>query len=212
MKCDKESMLLYVVTDRSWLGNNTLEQQVEDILKAGATFLQLREKNLDFHRFVAEANIIKQVTDRYQIPFVINDAVEVALAVDADGVHVGQSDLEAGEVRRRIGADKILGVSAQTVEQAVLAEQSGADYIGVGAVFGTATKLDANSVNMDTVRQICDAVSIPVVAIGGINEQNLLQLRGSGVNGVAVISAIFAAPDVSKATQKLLSLAKRMIQ
>lgn len=212
MKCDKESMLLYVVTDRSWLGSNTLEQQVEDILKAGATFLQLREKNLDFHHFVAEANIIKQVTDRYQIPFVINDAVEVALAVDADGVHVGQSDLEAGEVRRRIGADKILGVSAQTVEQAVLAEQSGADYIGVGAVFGTATKLDANSVSMETVRQICDAVSIPVVAIGGINEQNLLQLRGSGVNGVAVISAIFAAPDVSKATQKLLSLAKRMIQ
>lgn len=212
MKCDKESMLLYVVTDRSWLGSNKLEHQVEDIIRAGATFLQLREKELEFDRFVAEAKTIKQVTDRYQIPFVINDSIEVALAVDADGVHVGQSDLEAGEVRRHIGADKILGVSAQTVEQAVLAEQSGADYIGVGAVFGTSTKLDANTVSMDTVRQICDAVSIPVVAIGGINEQNLLELRGSGVDGVAVISAIFAAPDVSGATQKLLSLAKRMVK
>lgn len=211
MKCDKQSMLLYVVTDRSWLGEAKLEQQVEDIIKAGATFLQLREKDLDFDRFVAEAKTIKQVTDRYRIPFVINDNVEVALAVGADGVHVGQSDLSAVTVRSHIGEDKILGVSAQTVEQALLAERSGADYIGVGAVFGSTTKMDANTVSRETLRQICHAVSIPIVAIGGINEQNMVELQGSGVHGVAVISAIFAAPDVSKATQKLLSLAKRII-
>lgn len=205
-------MLLYLVTDRSWLGENKLENQVEEIVKAGATFIQLREKELDYDSFVSEAVKIKKITDQYKIPFVINDNIEVALAVDADGVHVGQSDLNAKEVRKLIGKDMIIGVSAQTVEQALLAQSQGADYIGVGAVFTTSTKLDANHVPYDTLKAICSAVSIPVVAIGGINENNILHLKGSGVDGVAVISAILAKPDLSAATKELLELSREMVQ
>lgn len=199
-------MLLYVVTDRSWLGKNTLENQVEDIIKAGATFIQLREKELDFNSFVTQGKKIKEITEKYKIPFVINDNIEVALAVNADGVHIGQGDMNAFDCRKLLGDDKILGVSAQTVEQALLAEKNGADYIGVGAVFSTSTKNDAEAVSFETLHKICSAVSVPVVAIGGINEQNILQLKGSGIDGVAVISAIFAAQNVSMATQKLLQL------
>jgi len=212
LRCDKKDLLLYLVTDRSWLGNKQLEQQVEESIKAGATFVQLREKELDHEQCIEEAKRIKKVTDRYGIPFVINDKVAVALAVDADGVHVGQSDVTASEVRRLIGADKILGVSAQTVEQALRAQQDGADYIGVGAVFSTATKMDADTVSLETLRQICQAVRIPVVAIGGIHEKTIPSLRGTGIDGVAVISAIFAAPDIPKATQRLVSLAKECIE
>ncbi len=212
LRVDKASMLLYVVTDRTWLGENKLAQQVEEIVKAGATFVQLREKDLDFESFVKEGTELKKITDYYKVPFVINDNIEVALAIDADGVHVGQSDLSAQEVRTLIGEHKILGVSAQTVEQALLAEQQGADYIGVGAVFSTSTKNDADDVSHATLKAICEAVHIPVVAIGGINEHNILKLSGSKVDGVAVISAILAKADVVAATKELLELSRTMVQ
>ncbi len=212
LKLDKSTMLLYLVTDRTWLGENKLEDQVERSVKAGATFIQLREKDLDFDHFVDEGLKIKEITDRYQVPFVINDNIEVALAVNADGVHVGQSDMNAKDVRSLLGPDKILGVSARTVEQALLAQSQGADYIGVGAVFSTTTKNDADDVSFEEVKAICEAVTIPVVAIGGINEHNILQLKGCGVDGVAVISAILAKPDIEKATKELSELSSQMIK
>ena len=211
MNLDKKAMLLYAVTDRAWLGNHTLEEQVEETVKAGATFVQLREKELGYEEFVAIAMKIKQVTDRYQIPFVINDNIEVAIAVGADGVHVGQSDMSAENVRALLGNDKILGVSVRTVEQALLAQEQGADYIGVGAVFSTSTKTDVDKISYDMIQAICNAVSIPVVAIGGINETNMMQLKGSGVDGVAVVSAIFAKEDITAATKQLLELSTKMV-
>lgn len=210
MKLDKKAMQLYVVTDRSWLDGRSLEDQVEEIAASGATFLQLREKHLSEEAFLKEALKIKEIAARHSIPFVINDNIEVALRADADGVHVGQSDMQAKDVRRLIGEEKILGVSANTVEQAVKAQESGADYLGVGAVFSTSTKLDANDVSFETLRRICEAVTIPVVAIGGIGEANVLKLRGSGVHGIAVISAIFASPDVAAATRRLRALSEEM--
>lgn len=209
MKLDKNDMLLYAVTDRTWLGDRTLADQVEDALKGGATFIQLREKDLDFDDFVKEARAIKKLTDAYKIPFVINDAVEVALAVNADGVHVGQDDIDAGELRKRIGA-KIIGVSADTVALALKAEADGADYIGVGAIYSTATKTDADVVPFDTISAICQAVAIPVVAIGGLNKTNVLNLKGTGVNGVALVSAIFSKEDIVKATAALKRLSEEM--
>lgn len=211
LKVDKKSMLLYVVTDRTWLGNNHLDEQVEVSIKGGATFIQLREKDLAYDAFVKQGLKIKKVTDKYAVPFVINDNVQAALEIDADGVHVGQSDAGAREVRRLIGADKILGVSVQTVKDALLAEKNGADYIGVGAVFNTSTKLDAHTISFDTLKAICKAVNIPVVAIGGISEENVLELKGSGADGIAVISAVFAKPDILKAAQTLCSLSKEMV-
>ena len=203
-------MLLYAVTDRTWLGASSLFEQVEASIKAGVTFVQLREKELSFEEFTAEAVKMKAITDKYNIPFVINDNIQVALACGADGIHVGQSDMQANDVRAIIGNDKILGVSVQTVEQAVLAEKNGADYLGVGAVFSTSTKLDADSVSFDTLKKICSSVSIPVVAIGGINRENVLKLKGSGVDGIAVISAIFAQPDIYSAAKELYKLSKAM--
>lgn len=211
MNVSKDNMLLYVVTDRTWLGNNKLYEQVEEIVQSGATFIQLREKNLDYDSFVAEGREIRKITDRYNIPFVINDNIDVALAVGADGVHVGQKDLDARKCRELIGEDMILGVSAQTKEQALLAEKSGADYIGVGAVFETSTKTDAKPVSYDTLKEICSSVSIPVIAIGGINEDNIQKLKGSHIDGVAVISAVFAARDKKKAVKTLLSLVKEVV-
>ena len=210
MKLDKRAMQLYVVTDRSWLDGRSLEDQVEEIAAAGATFLQLREKHLSEEAFLQEALKIKKIAARHGIPFVINDNIEVALRAGADGVHVGQSDMQAKDVRRLIGEEKILGVSANTVEQARKAQESGADYLGVGAVFSTSTKLDANDVSFETLCRICEAVTIPVVAIGGIGEANVLKLRGSGVDGIAVISAIFASPDVAAATRLLRALSEEM--
>ncbi len=204
-------MILYAVTDRTWLNGRSLTEQVEQAIRAGATLIQLREKDLDFDTFVAEAKKMKEVADRHHIPLIINDNIGVALAVGADGVHVGQSDMEAGDVRALLGEDKILGVSAQTVEQAIKAEKTGADYLGVGAVFSTSTKLDAQDVSFQTLKEICAAVAIPVVAIGGIHEKNILQLRGSGVDGVAVISAIFAKPDIYAAAKQLCALSKEMV-
>ena len=168
-----EELLLYAVTDRYWLGDETLYQQVEKTLKGGTTFVQLREKKLDEDNFLKEAIEIKELCRKYNVPFVINDNVDIALKMDADGVHVGQSDMEALDVRKLLGPDKIIGVSAQTVEQAVLAEKHGADYLGVGAVFQTNSKDDADFVSYDTLKAICEAVSIPVVAIGGITKDNI---------------------------------------
>lgn len=170
MKCDKKDLLLYAVTDRNWLHGETLYEQVEKALKGGATFVQLREKQLDQEHFLEEAKEIKKLCKQYHVPFVINDNVEIAVLMDADGVHVGQSDMEAGNVRKMLGDDKIIGVSAQTVEQAVLAQQRGADYLGVGAVFPTGSKDDADDVSYETLKAICEAVQIPVIAIGGISK------------------------------------------
>lgn len=211
MKLDKSSMLLYAVTDRTWLKGRTLADVVEEAIKAGVTFLQLREKNLEYDAFLQLAKEIKCVTDKYKIPYVINDNVQVAMAAGADGVHVGQGDMSPKDVRKIIGPDKILGVSAQTVEQAVLAEESGADYIGVGSVFPTSTKLDAESVSLETLKEICKAVSIPVVAIGGINKDNAIKLAGSGIDGIAVVSAIFAREDIASAARELREVSSRVV-
>ena len=211
MKCDKKDLLLYAVTDRSWLGDHTLYEQVEEALKGGATFIQLREKELDDETFLAEAIEIQKLCRQYNVPFVINDNVEIARQMNADGVHVGQSDMEAGNVRAILGKDKILGVSVQTVAQAVLAEQRGADYLGVGAVFHTGSKADAEDVSHKTLQNICAAVNIPVVAIGGIGKHNVLELKGSGIDGIAVISAIFAAEDIQKATAELKALTEEAV-
>ena len=203
MKCDKKDLLLYAVTDRSWLNGETLYSQVEKALEGGATFVQLREKHLDHDAFLQEAKEIKELCAKYQVPFVLDDDVELALEVGADGVHVGQSDMEAGDVRAKLGPDKIIGVSAQTVEQAILAEKHGADYLGVGAVFPTGSKDDAEDVPFETLKAICEAVSIPVIAIGGITKDNVKELAGSGICGIAVISAIFASKDIEAATKEL---------
>lgn len=212
MKCNKKDLLLYAVTDRSWLNGESLYSQVEAALKGGATFIQLREKNLDEEHFLEEAKEIKKLCKKYEVPFVINDNVELALKVDADGVHVGQSDMEAGDVRAKLGEDKIIGVSAQTVEQALLAERHGADYLGVGAVFPTGTKADAVEVEHETVKAICEAVKIPAIAIGGISKDNVLELSGNGLSGIAVISAIFAQKDIESATKELKKLTKQMVE
>ena len=205
-----ETMKLYLVTDRTWLNGKSLANQVEKTLKAGATFVQLREKDMPYEKFLEEAREIKKLTDKYKVPFVINDDVEIAIAVDADGVHIGQNDKTASEVRVLIGKDKILGVSACTVEQAILAEQQGADYIGVGAIFATSSKNDADIVTQEILREICKAVNVPVVAIGGICEENILQLCGTGIKGVAVISALLAQPNIEAATETLLRLTDKL--
>ena len=212
MKCDKESLLLYAVTDRAWLGEETLLRQVEKALKGGATFIQLREKTLDEETFYKEAVEIQALCREYGVPFVVNDNVSIALRMNADGVHVGQSDMEAGNVRALLGPDKIIGVSAQTVEQALLAEARGADYLGVGAVFPTGSKADAVEVSHETLKAICEAVSIPVVAIGGISRDNVRELTGSGICGIAVISAIFAQRDIETAARELKARTMEMVQ
>ena len=206
LNCKKEDLLLYAVTDRSWLNGETLYEQVEKALKGGVTLVQLREKTLDRESFKQEAIAMKELCHRYHVPLIINDDVELALEVDADGVHVGQSDMEAGDVRRKLGPDKIIGVSAKTVEQALTAQAHGADYLGVGAVYSTGTKADARELNHDTLQAICETVNIPVVAIGGITRSNILNLRGRGICGVAVVSAIFAQKDITRAARELRNL------
>lgn len=197
------NLLLYAVTDRGWTGTKTLEQQVEEALEAGVTLVQLREKDMEEEGFIREAKRVKAITSRYGVPLIINDNVEVALASGADGVHVGQGDLDADRVRELIGQDKILGVTAKTVEQALRAQAQGADYLGSGAVFGSATKKDARPMTMERLREITAAVAIPVVAIGGINQANIMELAGSGVAGVAVVSGIFGAEDIGAAVKRL---------
>ena len=212
MKCDRQTMRLYAVTDRAWVGRQTLPEQVEAALKGGATCVQLREKELDGAAFLEEAKVLAALCRRYGVPLIINDNVEVALASGADGVHVGQDDLTVEQVRRLAGDRLIVGVSAHTVEQALAAQAGGADYLGVGAVFATATKSDAHVLPRETLAEICRAVDIPVVAIGGIGEDNLLQLAGTGVDGAALVSAIFSAPDIEGQCRKLRALSERMVK
>ena len=212
MKCDRQTMRLYAVTDRAWVGRQTLPEQVEAALKGGATCVQLREKELDGAAFLEEAKVLAALCRRYGVPLIINDNVEVALAAGADGVHVGQDDLTVEQVRRLAGDRLIVGVSAHSVEQALAAQAGGADYLGVGAVFATATKSDAHVLPRETLAEICRAVDIPVVAIGGIGEDNLLQLAGTGVDGAALVSAIFSAPDIEGQCRKLRALSERMVK
>lgn len=211
MPISEKKLTLYAVTDRKWLKDGqTLAGQVEQAILGGVTVVQLREKHADLEDFLALAREVKSVTDCYQVPLIINDNLEVALAVDAAGIHVGQEDLAADAVRQRIGDKKVLGVSAQTVEQALAAERAGADYLGVGAVFPTSSKADAVEVDFATLQAICRAVQIPVVAIGGITADNMTDLQDSGIVGVAVISAIFGQPDVKAAAQRLAAQWSRM--
>ena len=212
MKCAEEYMRLYAVTDRHWLDGRRLIDVVRESLDGGVTMVQLREKTLEEGKFLEEAKELQALCRERGVPFLVNDNVEIAREMNADGVHVGQSDMEALDVRAILGPDKILGVSAQTVEQAVLAEKHGADYLGVGAVFPTGSKDDADDVSYDTLKAICQAVSIPVVAIGGITQQNVEKLAGSGICGVAVISAIYGAGDIEGAARELKEAVRATVE
>ena len=208
-----ESMLrLYAVTDRSWLGEQTLYEQVELALRGGATCVQLREKELDRDGFYREAKELKTLCARFGVPLIINDNVELALEVDADGVHVGQEDMDAQDVRSLIGPDKILGVTAKTIEQARKAQQAGADYLGSGAVFGSTTKLNAKPMTMELLKSICESVTIPVVAIGGIHRGNIATLAGTGIRGAAVVSGIFAAAHIEEECRVLRAEVEKLVK
>lgn len=211
MRCDKKDMLLYAVTDRGWVGEMTLYEQVEAALKNGVTMVQLREKDLDEEEFLKEAIEMAKLCKSYNVPFIINDNVDVAIKCGADGVHVGQEDMEAGAVRKLVGDNMIIGVSAHNVEEAVKAAENGADYLGLGAVFNTSTKHNVGDMKYETLKAICDAVDIPKVAIGGISADNIMKLSGSGVDGVAVVSAIFAAKDPGRAAAELRKLSEKMV-
>ncbi|MEG2596958.1 MAG: thiamine phosphate synthase [Oscillospiraceae bacterium] len=211
MKCDKHVMLLYAVTDRAWIGKQTLYEQVESALKGGVTCVQLREKELSKAEFLSEAMQICKLCRAYQVPLIINDNVEIALQCGADGIHVGQEDMKALDVRRLVGENMIVGVSVHTVGEAVEAVKNGADYLGVGAVFSTSTKIDVSVLSHEILRNICDAVPVPVVAIGGIHKKNIERLSGSGVDGVALVSAIFSAEDIEVECKKLHELSERVI-
>ncbi|MCR5716074.1 MAG: thiamine phosphate synthase [Lachnospiraceae bacterium] len=212
MKCDKKQMLLYAVTDRSFCKKESLYEQVEKAIRGGVTCVQLREKNLPQEDFLEEAKRIGALCRRFGVPLIINDNVEVAIRAGADGVHVGQDDMSAEEVRARVGEDMIIGVSAHSVEEAKKAHRNGADYLGVGAMFATSTKSDTHVLPKETLREICRAVPIPVVAIGGIGASNLMELTGCGADGVALVSAIFGAEDIERECQKLRKLSEEMVR
>lgn len=212
LRVNADAMTLYAVTDRTWVEDTTLMDQVKEALEGGITFLQLREKHLSKEEFIKEAREMKELSKEYKVPFVINDNIEVALAVDADGVHIGQDDMSVEEARKLLGEDKIIGVSAHNVEEAIKAQKGGADYLGVGAVCATSTKKDANVVSKEEIKKICHTVEIPVVAIGGIKKENIKTLEETDVDGVAVVSAIFAAKDIKKDTKQLRSLVEEMKQ
>ena len=210
MKLTKEMLRLYAVTDRSWLRGQTLLEQVEQALIGGATLVQLREKELDEDTFLREAVDMAKLCHRYGVPLLINDNVEIARRSGADGVHVGQEDMEAAAVRSILGSDMIVGVTAKTVGQALRAQEAGADYLGSGAVFGSSTKLNAKPMTRELLKSICNAVSIPVVAIGGINRENILDLAGTDIDGVAVVSGIFAAADIEAECRHLRSIVQQI--
>lgn len=203
MKFDKSQLLLYAVTDRSWVGKKTFYEQIEDALIGGVTILQLREKQLEEEEFLHEAIKVKEICRRYNVPLIINDNVDIAMKSGADGVHVGIEDAPVAEIRKKAGADFIIGATAKTIEQAKAAEAAGADYIGVGAVFPSPTKKNAIRITRNRLHEICFSVSIPAVAIGGINLQNIDEIKGGGMAGIAVVSAIFATEDIKIAAAML---------
>lgn len=210
MKLNSRDLLLYLVTDRRWLKNETLPDVIEKAIKNGVSFVQLREKSLDFDKFKQLALEIKQITDRYNIPFVINDNIDIAIEVDADGVHIGQDDLDVEKARKYIGEKKILGVSVGNIKEALDAENKGADYLGV-TIFPTMSKADAVNVNLGKLKKIRSNVNIPVIAIGGIREDNLPLLEPCRIDGIAVISAILAKDDIEEAAKNLRRIAKKYL-
>lgn len=212
MKFNKEQLLLYAVTDRTWVGKQTFYEQIEDALKGGVTLLQLREKEMDEATFVEEALKVREICQRYQVPLIINDNVNVALKCGADGVHVGIEDTPVAEIRKKAGSDFIIGATAKTVEQARRAEREGADYLGVGAVFPSSTKENALRITTGQLKEICSSVSIPAVAIGGLNFENMEVLTGSGIHGVALVSAIFAAEDIKMTAEQYKKKVKMLIE
>ena len=212
MKCDKKDLLLYAVTDRSWVGDSTLYHQVEEALKGGATFVQLREKDLPRLDYIREAAQATALCHRYGVPLIVNDSLEVALKSGADGVHVGIEDQPVAEIRRQAGKGFLIGATAKTVEQARAAQAAGADCLGVGAVFPSPTKKNAIRITTGQLREICASVSIPCVAIGGISRENLPALAGGGMDGFALVSAIFSQPDIEAACRELRALAERTVK
>lgn len=211
MNITREQLLLYAITDRSWLKGETLYEQVEKALKGGVTLVQLREKELSEPEFEAEGRSLLELCHRYRVPLIINDNVELAERIGADGVHVGQSDMELTRAREILGTDKIIGVTAKTIEQAQAAEKAGADYLGSGAVFGSSTKTDAKPMELTLLQKICQSVTIPVVAIGGINHDNILKLKGCEIAGAAVVSGIFACEDIEEGTKELLQKVNEVV-
>lgn len=211
MKIKPEILRVYGVTDASWTGRFTLLEQVEQALKGGVTCIQFRDKQLENDAFLQEAKKMKVLCEKYHVPLIINDHVEIAIQCGADGVHVGQKDMEAKEVRKLVGEKMIIGVSARTVEQAIQAEQAGADYLGVGAVFGTSTKMDAEKISLERLKEICQAVKIPVVAIGGVQKDNFPELAGTGVAGAALVSAIFSAQDIEEECRNLRNISEQIV-
>ena len=211
MKCDKKTMLLYAVTDRAWIGKQSLYEQVEAALKGGVTCVQLREKELDEDAFLAEAVEIAALCKKYKVPFFINDNVDIAIKCKADGIHVGQEDMMASQVRQKVGKDMMIGVSVHSVEEALEAVKNGADCLGVGAMFSTSTKMDVDVLPKEILKDICEAVEVPVVAIGGIGKGNMLELSGTKVDGVALVSAIFAAEDIESECRLLRALSEEMV-
>ena len=212
MKCAEQDLLLYAVTDRHWLSGRSLRDVVEESLRGGVTMLQLREKTLAEPSFLAEARELQALCRDYHVPFIVNDNVDIAVKCHAEGIHVGQDDMKASCVRERVGDDMIIGVSAHTVEEAVEAVKNGADYLGAGAVFGSSTKQNAGAMKKETLRSICEAVDIPVVAIGGINGKNLKELSHTGIDGVALVSAIFAADDIENTCRALRNLTEETVK
>ena len=211
MKIKSEILRVYGVTDASWTGRFTLLEQVEQALKGGVTCIQFRDKQLENDAFLREAKKMKVLCEKYHVPLIINDHVDIAVRCGADGVHVGQKDMEAKEVRKLVGEKMIIGVSARTVEQAIQAEQAGADYLGVGAVFGTSTKMDAEKISLERLKEICQAGTIPVVAIGGVQKDNFPELAGTGVAGAALVSAIFSAQDIEEECRNLRNISEQIV-
>lgn len=211
MRINKSDMLLYAVTDRCGKDYDEFISRVETALASGVTCLQLREKNLDYADFLREAQTVKALCNKYNVPFIINDNVALALEIGADGVHVGQEDMNALDVRKAAGDRLIVGVSAHNEKEALKAQEAGADYLGCGSVFTTGTKSNVTSLGYDELKRICRSVYIPVVAIGGINAGNIMNLAGSGIDGVAVASAIFGAHDVAPACSELRNLSEKAV-
>ena len=210
MEFSKASLLLYVVTDRTWVGKQSLYEQIENAILGGATIVQLREKNLSKDEFLEEAIKVKELCNRYNVPLIINDNVDIAIKSGADGVHVGIEDVPVGEIRKKVGDDFIIGATAKTIEQAMNAEREGANYLGVGAIFPSLTKKNAIRITKEQLKEICSSVDIPVVAIGGITYENVLEVKGGGMDGIAVVSAVFGAENIVEATEKLKIKAKEV--